>query len=61
MLHTHTHYKLLLRFHVEVSWVVTLCGVVVGYQRFGGPCCLHLQRGPPRCWYPTTTPHVVRT
>jgi hypothetical protein len=23
--------------------VVTPCSVVVGYQRFGGPCCLHLQ------------------
>jgi len=21
---------------------VTPCGVVVGYQRFRGPCCLHL-------------------
>jgi len=24
-------------------WVVTPCNDVVGYQRFGGPCCLHLQ------------------
>jgi len=23
---------------VEVFWVVTPCGVVVVYQRFGGPC-----------------------
>jgi hypothetical protein len=23
-------------------WVVTPFGVVVGYQRFRGPCCLHL-------------------
>jgi hypothetical protein len=23
-------------------WVVTPCIDVVGYQRFGGPCCLHL-------------------
>jgi len=30
-------------FQVEVFWVVTPCGVVVGYQRFGGPCCLHFQ------------------
>jgi hypothetical protein len=22
---------------------VTPCSVVAGYQRFGGPCCLHLQ------------------
>jgi len=28
---------------VEVFWVVTQCSVVVGYQRFGGPCFLHLQ------------------
>jgi len=26
----------------EVFWVVTPCSVVVGYQRFGGPCCSHL-------------------
>jgi hypothetical protein len=30
-------------FQVEVFWVVTPCSVVVGYQRFGVPCCLHLQ------------------
>jgi hypothetical protein len=30
-------------FLVEVFWVVTPCSVVVGYQRFGGPSCLHLQ------------------
>jgi len=29
------------KFRVEVFWVVTR----VGYQRFGGPCCLHLQGG----------------
>jgi hypothetical protein len=29
--------------HVEVVWVVTPCGVVVGYKRFGGPYCLHLR------------------
>jgi len=28
---------------VEVFWVVTPCSVVVRYQRFRGPCCLHLQ------------------
>jgi hypothetical protein len=28
---------------IEVFWVVTPCSVVVAYQRFGGPCCLHLQ------------------
>jgi hypothetical protein len=29
-------------FEVEVFWFVTPCTVAVGYQRFGGPCCLHL-------------------
>jgi len=28
---------------VEFYYVVTLCSVVVRYQRFGSPCCLHLQ------------------
>jgi hypothetical protein len=27
----------------EVFWLVTTCRVVVGYRRFGGPSCLHLQ------------------
>jgi len=31
------------RIYVHVFWVVMQCIVVVGYQRFGGPCCLHLQ------------------
>jgi hypothetical protein len=30
-------------FEVDVLLVVTLCNVLVRYQRFGGPCCLHLQ------------------
>jgi hypothetical protein len=30
---------------VEVLWVVTPSSVVVGYQSFRGPCCLHLQGG----------------
>jgi len=30
-------------FQVEILWVVTPCSVVVRYQRFRGPCCLHLQ------------------
>jgi hypothetical protein len=25
-------------FQVDVFWVVKPCSVVVGYQRFGGPC-----------------------
>jgi len=28
---------------VELFWVVMRCSIVVGYQCFGGPCCLHLQ------------------
>jgi hypothetical protein len=28
---------------VEDFWVVIPCTVAVGYQRFGGPYCLHLQ------------------
>jgi hypothetical protein len=28
---------------VVVFWIGTLCSHVVGYLRFGGPCCLHLQ------------------
>jgi len=30
------------KFHIEVFWVVTPCSVVVGYQHFGGPRCLQL-------------------
>jgi len=30
-------------FQVAVFSVVTPCTDVVGYRRFGGPCCLHLQ------------------
>jgi hypothetical protein len=30
-------------FQVEDSWVVTPCSVLMGYQRFRGSCCLHLQ------------------
>jgi hypothetical protein len=32
-----------LKIEVEVFWVLTSCSVVVGYQRFGGSCRLHLQ------------------
>jgi len=40
------------------------CGVAVGYQHFGGLCCLHLQgevngagrqHVPPKHWCPTVT------
>jgi hypothetical protein len=27
---------------IEVSWVVTPYNTAVGYQSFGGPCCLRL-------------------
>jgi len=30
-------------FQVKVFWVVTPYSIVVGYQHFRGPCCLHLQ------------------
>jgi len=30
-------------FQVEVFWIVKLCSVVVGYQRFRGPHCLFIQ------------------
>jgi len=33
------------RFEIEVFWVVTPRSDV-GYRRFGGPCCLHLQVTP---------------
>jgi hypothetical protein len=52
-----------MKIHVEVFWIVTPCGIVVGYQRFGGPCCLHLQgeMKAPKRWYPSTTLHGVTT
>jgi hypothetical protein len=30
-------------FQIIFFWLVTPCSDVVGYQYFGGPCCLHLQ------------------
>jgi hypothetical protein len=30
-------------FQAKVLWVVTLCSVLVRYQKFRCPCCLHLQ------------------
>jgi hypothetical protein len=33
----------MLMLQVEVFCVMTPCSVVVGYQRFVGPFCLHLQ------------------
>jgi hypothetical protein len=31
------------KIHVKVFWVVKPCSGGVGYQCFGGPCCIHLQ------------------
>jgi len=39
--------------------VVTSCNYVTEYQRFGGPCCLHLQEKVTVGWYPTTSLHGV--
>jgi len=38
-----------IKIQVAVLWVMTPSSDVVGYQRFGEPCCLHLQ-----CDYPMT-------
>jgi len=35
-----------MKFQVEIFWVVTPFSTVVWYQRFKGPCCLHLH---PEC------------
>jgi hypothetical protein len=32
-----------MKIQVEVLWIVTPCGVMIGHQSFGGPCCSHLQ------------------
>jgi hypothetical protein len=36
-----------MKIQFEVFWVVTPSRVAVGYQRFGGICCLHLRGGVP--------------
>jgi hypothetical protein len=48
-------------FQAEVFWVMTTCSVVVGYQCFRGPCCLHFQHGPLKRLYLTTTLKDVTT
>jgi hypothetical protein len=35
---------------VEVFWDVTPCSAVVGHQRLGGPCCLHLHHAMKTYW-----------
>jgi len=51
---------------VAIFWVMTQ-STDVGYQRFGGPCCLHLQdasgrqHGPPKRLYSVTSLHGVTT
>jgi len=41
---------MVVKFQVEVFWVVTLCSVVVGYRCFRGTCYLHLLgEGPLKC------------
>jgi len=37
-----------MKIQVVVSWIVT-CSDVVGYQHFGGLCCLNLLNVIPRC------------
>jgi len=44
-------------FQVEGFWVVTPDSVVVGYRRFGGPCCLHLQGETLVSYHDTTRRH----
>jgi hypothetical protein len=47
-------------FQVEVFWVVTPCSFVVAvYQRFKGPCCLHLQGEGKVFWVVTPCSAVV--
>jgi len=51
-----------MKIQIVVFWVVMPCSDVVGYRRFGGPCCLHLhhsssalgrwrRQGPPKSDY----------
>jgi len=49
------------KIQIVVFWVVMQWSVVVAYQYFRGPCCLHLQHGPLKCWYATTTLHCITT
>jgi hypothetical protein len=44
-----------------VSWIVTPCGLVSRYRRFGGTSCSHFttETVPPKRWYQPTRPHGV--
>jgi hypothetical protein len=48
---------------VQVFWVVTPCNVVVGYQSFRGPCCLHAHHegGSMDLWNFGTLPHHMES
>jgi len=37
------------------------CSVEVGYHHFGGLCCLHLEQGLPKYWFPITVLHSITT
>jgi hypothetical protein len=39
----HDEVFMAVKIRVGVFWVVMPHRVLVGYQRFGGPCCLHIQ------------------
>jgi hypothetical protein len=43
-----------------VVWAATQCSDAVGYQRFGGPCCLQIQCEVSTCWSSTSL-HGVTT
>jgi len=46
---------------VEVFWLVTPYSVVVGYQCFEDPCCLHLQSETLVSYYNPTRRHNTET
>jgi len=48
-------------FQVDIFWVVTSYNIVVRYQCFRGPCCLHLWHELQKQWYPTTILHGITT